>query len=602
MIINSKKLEAVDVISFDIFDTLLKRNVPNNSEIFNIIEKKSGVFGFAKKRIEAAHRAENKAINGEATYEEIYAQIDDISDEQRNELKQLELDVEKRYLQTNWDMKEVYDWCVTHNKKIIAVSDMYLSANVLNELLEENGFEVERIFVSCEEHENKRSGKLFDLVSKKINTKNVLHIWDSWKGDFFSPIMYGWKAVHYSAGKRGKNVLDCVIKNNCNKNYFRDLGFSVLGPILYAFSLWLNEKTRDMDTLLFFSRDGYIMKKAYEKISDKESSYVYVSRLSLTTATIWMHPQFEDIKQMMEFPNNFTLCYFVRKLGLDPQNISFERFHLDGTQTYEKNTFWNALEVKEFYNSIKEEVVLNSKKQYEWLFNYITPFLKGKVVGIVDIGWKATMQSKFLELLKANPVYKDCIVHGFYLGVEKQTADVEGFLYKSNQQTTFKTAIDAGYGVIETLFLAREGTVIKYSQNGPVQAEYEIKTKEEIKNLQAIHEGAMEFIDKMRILDFEKDIPDPQEVFCYFENLVYTPQMEDLRLLGGVGFNDLNDSTLISRHGLLNYMVLPKRFCFDYHNAPWKIGFLKSNICRWFPWGKVYKKVKIGYRKKNAKT
>lgn len=110
MIINSKNLETVDVISFDIFDTLLKRNVPNNSEIFNIIEKKSGVFGFAKKRIEAAHRAENKAINGEATYEEIYAQIDDISDKQRNELKQLELDVEKRYLQTNWDMKEVYDW------------------------------------------------------------------------------------------------------------------------------------------------------------------------------------------------------------------------------------------------------------------------------------------------------------------------------------------------------------------------------------------------------------------------------------------------------------------------------------------------------------
>lgn len=49
MIINSKNLETVDVISFDIFDTLLKRNVPNNSEIFNIIEKKSGVFGFAKK-------------------------------------------------------------------------------------------------------------------------------------------------------------------------------------------------------------------------------------------------------------------------------------------------------------------------------------------------------------------------------------------------------------------------------------------------------------------------------------------------------------------------------------------------------------------------
>ena len=44
-------LEKAEVISFDIFDTLLKRNVPDPNQIFNIVEKKSAVFGFAKKRI-----------------------------------------------------------------------------------------------------------------------------------------------------------------------------------------------------------------------------------------------------------------------------------------------------------------------------------------------------------------------------------------------------------------------------------------------------------------------------------------------------------------------------------------------------------------------
>lgn len=593
MKINRNMLEKAEVISFDIFDTLLKRNVPDPNQIFNIVEKKSGVFGFAKKRIEAAQSAKCNAVNGEVTYDEIYAQIDGISDEQRNELKQLELDIEKKYLQANWEMKEIYDWCVNHHKKIIAVSDMYLPARKLNELLVENGFYIEHIFVSCEEHASKRSGKLFDIVSKKINTKNVLHIGDSWKGDFFTPIISGWKAVHYSVGEKGNSILDCVIKNNHNKNYFQNLGFSVLGPMLYAFSLWLDERTKGVDTLLFFSRDGYIMKKAYEKLKNTESSYVYVSRRSLTTATIWMHPEFDTIKEIMEFPHDFTLFDFVRKIGLDPQKIQFELFQLDGKQKYEENDFWNDLKIKNFYNSIKCEVIENSKQQYKWFFEYMEPFLKGKSIGIVDIGWKATMQSKFSELLKANPVYKDCSIHGFYLGVEKQTDDVDGFLYKSNQQTTFKTAIDAGYGVIETLFLAREGTVVKYSQEGTVQAEYEVKTEEEIRNLQDIHNEAMRFIDKMKSLDLKDDIlMNPQDVFCYFENLVYKPKKKDLRELGKIGFNDLNDAALINEKGLLKYMVSPKLFRKDYHNAPWKIGFLKKNVCRWFPWGRVYKKVK----------
>ena len=98
---------------------------------------------------------------------------------------------------------------------------------------------------------------------------------------------------------------------------------------------------------------------------------------------------------------------------------------------------------------------------------------------------------------------------------------------------------------------------------------------------------------KMKSFDLKDDIlMNPQDVFCYFENLVYKPKKKDLRELGKIGFKDLNDAALINEKGLLKYMVSPKLFRKDYHNAPWKIGFLKKNVCRWFPWGRVYKKVK----------
>ena len=40
MKINRNMLEKAEVISFDIFDTLVKRNVPNPNEIFNTLLKK----------------------------------------------------------------------------------------------------------------------------------------------------------------------------------------------------------------------------------------------------------------------------------------------------------------------------------------------------------------------------------------------------------------------------------------------------------------------------------------------------------------------------------------------------------------------------------
>ena len=70
MIINSKKLEAVDVISFDILIHCLNEMFQTIVKYLILLKRNLEYLDSQKKRIEAAHRAENKAINGEATYEE----------------------------------------------------------------------------------------------------------------------------------------------------------------------------------------------------------------------------------------------------------------------------------------------------------------------------------------------------------------------------------------------------------------------------------------------------------------------------------------------------------------------------------------------------
>ena len=454
---NTKKLAKTDVVSFDIFDTLLVRNVPRPENVFDLVEKKSGIIGFAEKRKKAAELASGKVENGEATLKDIYNCIEE---KDRERLLELELDTEKDVLVFNTEIRKLYDWCKSNGKIIIAVSDMYLPSEFLRKCLEENGYKMDRIFVSCEVKENKRTGGMFDYVSHQYRTKNIIHIGDSIKSDYLSPIKHGWKSYRYNPKKHSDSFIESICKNYLYNDYFENLGFKVLGPMIYCFSKWLKEKSQDVDSLIFFSRDGMIMREAFKKISDRKTSYAYVSRQSLNTAALWMHPEFNELSTSIIVTRNFTVIKFVKRIGLSPNSFNYEIYGIDSRREYSSDEFWKDSKIKSFYEDIKDEVISNSKKQYKLLFDYIGSEIQGSKIGIVDIGWKGTMQKRLAELLTANSKYRDCKLHGFYLGIEYDAEDVDGFLYQSEKQTNYKTTIDAGFGLVETLFLAREGSTI----------------------------------------------------------------------------------------------------------------------------------------------
>ena len=160
-IFNAMEIDTHDVISFDIFDTLLLRPFWEPASVFKYIEQKYHASDFLN--IRGAMERNVRFVNSlrhkeqeDITYDMIY----DKMPEQYKYLKDIELETEKKTLVANPEMKEIFDYAVKLGKKIIITSDMYLTREVLEQFLKSKGFDgFFKLYVSSEVRKCKHSGK-----------------------------------------------------------------------------------------------------------------------------------------------------------------------------------------------------------------------------------------------------------------------------------------------------------------------------------------------------------------------------------------------------------------------------------------------------------
>ncbi len=306
--IDSLKLEIdkVEIVSFDVFDTLLLRNYVNPTDLFLHVEKKEDAKGFYLERVDAEKRCRRKYKNKEdITIDDIYNEIDGGF----KHLKDCELEFEKKSLHPNFQIKSLYDYALEKGKKIIAVSDMYLPESFLKNVLLCNGFSVfDGVFVSGELDKTKAKGTVFKYVLEKysIAASRLLHIGDNEHSDYKVPKELGINSRLYPKISRqyfGKfrylrefyrankgslevsvvvNLVGEYMLNGSDKNYWIELGFRLAGPVSYAFSHFINNeiRKRKITKLLFIARDGYLLRKIWNLFGVKvDNYYVYAPRL-----------------------------------------------------------------------------------------------------------------------------------------------------------------------------------------------------------------------------------------------------------------------------------------------------------------------------------
>jgi HAD superfamily hydrolase (TIGR01549 family) len=183
-----KELEKYDVISLDIFDTLIYRPFSNPTDLFYLIGIELEYMDFTRVRMEAEEAARWKKHKKVGSFE---VRLDEIWDELalRTGLDgrigtETEIRFEKELCYANPDMLNVYKRLKALGKKIIYTSDMYLPAEALLDILKKSGYEREQLFLSCYENSNKYSGELFAKVKKTLgeNLKYV-HVGDNERSD-----------------------------------------------------------------------------------------------------------------------------------------------------------------------------------------------------------------------------------------------------------------------------------------------------------------------------------------------------------------------------------------------------------------------------------
>ncbi len=265
-------IESHDVISFDIFDTLLVRPYA---------EPKDAVDHYKKLKE---------------------------TDKFKGTLK-LESDFERIILQPHSENVELFNYAKSLGKKVIIISDMYINSKKLTEILNKNGIDGwEKMYVSCEINKSKASGDLFDYVLEdlKINPETVLHIGDNMHSDCKMAESRGIHSFNtpkiidrlfereprtkiYYENHKGDLTASIFLGTmalsvlNHNDNYWNIKGSIYLGPICYAYTKWLKTQFEKdgIEKALFISRDCYSIHKIFELIkgdSNIESEYFYAPR------------------------------------------------------------------------------------------------------------------------------------------------------------------------------------------------------------------------------------------------------------------------------------------------------------------------------------
>ena len=191
--------DQIKVVSFDVFDTALLRNVWQPSDLFEVMsplyyELSGQNSSFPALRVLSEQRARevycaSGSFSEEVTLDQIYQQLGKataLSAEALNTLKSREIELEKQLNCRRETTYSLYQLALYLKKIVIFTSDMYLPADIIALLLKENGYDqYHKLYVSSGAGVTKSSGHLYDQILRemRVQPQEIIHIGDNMQSD-----------------------------------------------------------------------------------------------------------------------------------------------------------------------------------------------------------------------------------------------------------------------------------------------------------------------------------------------------------------------------------------------------------------------------------
>ena len=405
-------------------------------------------------------------------------------------------------------------------EKTIFLSDFYMSSAMLQRLLENKGLSdlVPTGISSCDVGKNKRSGRLFNYVhaAYQVTSAEHFHIGDNLYSDVESPRRLGIIAEHYLPQGAHEDRLmrellftsrdilfdhlrrETLLLNEPKVNAmttehavaFR-LGLEA-APLFIGFSLYIAEQAilNRLEKIYFFTREGEFFHQIFELLYTKheyfghplpDSEILEVSRLATFAASmddisvgeflrIWRLYRTQKVEGLFSTLGlsvaDFTSL--LEEIGLSPQDV----IDIPETDSRLEKLFLSPVFQAAAMESIKHKRALIDE------YLSVKGFGKHKNIGVVDIGWRGTIQDN-LAL-----IFPQTNIHGMYLGLRRlvnpQPDNVSKSAYGVDEciDSDWAKYFEA-FAALEMICCSPNGSVMGYArEDGVVVARKQVCSKE----------------------------------------------------------------------------------------------------------------------------
>ena len=635
------RFDNFNVISFDIFDTLVSRRLFRPKDLFSLMQSKISVMDcflqlteiiddFSEIRIRAESDARERRVKllGKEPeiliydiYHEIFIRFPKLSPSMIDLLIELEIECEKEVLYKCPKGEDIFNKARQTKSKIILISDMYLPSNNLRNLLCHCGYNVNGIdiFSSGEEGVSKHSGYLYSKIKNKlnINEKFWLHIGDNNYADInnakkhgISTLLADWSEynIERSYHWKSKDVIGESLYKSLNlkqayyhfdNNPLSEIGFKVFGPLLLGYISWLTSqlKNHKIDKALFLARDSHLIHKIYNQYFSKnsvESEYIYLSRASTYMLGITDWPM-HRIWHLFGGKNKKNLTKILSIVGLDAKNFLGDIHNVGFPDENYIPSKHDGHKVHWLINKIFQQILLKNTSNRNIFSYYFKKSCDGKKnIALIDVGWMGNIQSVFSRSLGNEWSKKK--ISGFYLATFDGAKDnkslynnMYGWLTNYGEpQDKQEMFLAGGVELMEFAMADNTGSTLGYEKTVDGIVPIRDKTSDsEIDYLQKaklLQKGILSFFEYISPLlsDGNYDSFNSLVLSDPFFELVSNPSYKQVQALASLTHADSAGSNserlvLASKISIKNRLFPGPIYQEGLSNSYWKEGFRKLN-------------------------
>ncbi|MDM7553562.1 rhamnan synthesis F family protein [Xanthomonas fragariae] len=537
------------LVSLDIFDTLVVRPFlfPEGARAYlaHLIARDFGIENFVELRGLAESKARHQH-GADVDLSAIYVTLATLPGSRAlpiNALQAMEIAVEAKLLRPRQGVIAAVAQLQRRGVRMVALSDMYLDSSTLRQILPAEVAALPAAwYVSCETGWRKDNDSAWKKLPEveTVPPSRWLHLGDNEHSDIQRPQMHKFLTpVHVLRPSVLFDVIPALrmlrppsgsatrwqdqLWLGLLANRFADiadrkpealaplptlspacLGYIVLGPLVLDYLAWLTRlaKQRDVDTILFLSREGYLLEQAFQRLrqtsqalSGLHGKYLLASRRG--TGTPSLHT-LDDLALLLDSTYTGTLKDLIEaRLGISAAEILERRL---GLLTMRRDVYLPEMrgELMELMAPATDDLLELARQERQTYLRYWKEMTGDNSALVADIGYSGSIQANLTRLI-GQPL------GGAYFALTERATKITSESWAGARYFDGRTESDPTQSIIlrhdlllETLLTAPSPQFSHFTAGADAyQAVY---TDQEVSATQwatiaQVHEGALAFIE-----------------------------------------------------------------------------------------------------------